>query len=58
MLDDNVVYESGALLVATHDFRYLSRSKETIPLCSCHHFLFVNVYVSEFRGDDWVKLPY
>jgi hypothetical protein len=33
-----------------------SSHKEIISFCSCHHLPFVNVYVSEFRGDDWVKL--
>jgi hypothetical protein len=36
------------VLEATHYFRYLSQSKETIPFCSCRHLLFVNVYVYEF----------
>jgi hypothetical protein len=39
-----------------YSYHNQSPHKEIIYFCSCHHLPFVNVYVSEFRGNDWVEL--
>jgi hypothetical protein len=33
-----------------------SSHKEIISFYSCHHLSFVNIYVLEFRSDDWIKI--